>query len=83
MITINNNSFPEHNGEALCWSIGAYDTINEQNAGYPKMRAVIAAMRDHRPELLQKERRLLVRASFDRMFGRVAAKQLRIIDGEL
>lgn len=80
LITVNGNPFPEFEGEALSWSIGAYDTINEQHAGYPRMRTVIRAMHEYRPEQLETERRSLVRGSFDRVFGRAAKAQLKIID---
>lgn len=80
MKSINGNLFPEFQGEALSWSIGLYDTWNEQKAGYPRMRAVIAAMREYRPEQLEKERRELVKASFNRMFGKVARAQLAIVE---
>lgn len=47
----------------------------------PRAKAVIAAMREHRPAELEKERRDLQRASFDRMFGRNAARLLALIEG--
>jgi hypothetical protein len=82
MIEINGNPFPEYQGEALSWSIEVYDTINEQKAGYPRMRAVIRALKEHRPAYLEIEKRLLLRGSFDRMFGNVAKRQLSIIEEE-
>ena len=83
LITINGNPFPSYQGEALSWSIGLYDTINEANAGYPRMRVVINAMREHRPEQLETERKELVKASFDRMFGCAAKRQLSIMEAEI
>ena len=77
------NTFPQYNGESLSWSIGLYDTANEQNAGYPKMRTVIRAMKEFRPDQLEKERRELIKSQFDRVFGRAAKAQLRIIEEEL
>jgi len=44
--------FPQFEGKPLSWSIGLYHTIAEANIGYPKMRAVIRAMREYRPEQL-------------------------------
>ncbi len=74
------NPFPVLNGEVLCWNIGAYDTLVEREAGNPRAKAVIAAMREHRPAELEKERRDLQRASFDRMFGRNAERLLALIE---
>ena len=81
IIMYHGNPFPVLNGEVLCWNIGAYDTLVEREAGNPRAKAVIAAMREHRPAELEKERRDLQRASFDRMFGRNAARLLALIDG--
>jgi hypothetical protein len=75
--------FPQYNGEALCWDIGAYGTWNEEKTGYPRMRAVIRAMMVHRPEQVERERREMLRASFNRMFGRNAAKVLAVIEEEM
>jgi len=74
------NPFPVLNGELLSWSIGAYDTLKESQVGHPRAKAVIAAMREHRPEALEQERRELQRASYDRMFGRNAARLLALIE---
>lgn len=72
--------FPVYNGELLSWSIGLYNTWNDQNAGYPRTKAVIRAMREYRPEQLERERRELVRGSFDRVFGRSAKRLLDVIE---
>ena len=55
----------------------------ERQAGNPRAKAVIAAMREHRPAELEKERCGLQRASFDRMFGRNAARLLALIESAL
>jgi hypothetical protein len=83
LLVINGNNFPDFNGEALSWSIGLYDTINESHQNYPRMRAVIRAFRDYRPLELEKERRLLLRASFDQVFGNAAKQQLALINEEV
>lgn len=73
--------FPVYEGQAIAW---AFDNCAaEQQKGYPKMRAVIRAMKEHRPEQLQHERRELLKASFDRLFGHVAKQMLAVIDEEL
>lgn len=72
--------FPVYCGKALSWSIGLYMTPNEAVDGYPKAKAVIAAMRQDRPDLLASERRSLVKGSFDRMFGHNARICLKLID---
>jgi hypothetical protein len=80
LIISNGNLFPEFEGKALSWSIGAYDTINEAKLGHPRMKTVIRAMREYRPDQLETERRLLVRGSFDRVFGNAAKAQLKILE---
>jgi hypothetical protein len=79
----NPNLFPSHNGEPLSWSIGVHHSINEENAGYPKMRAVIRAMAKHRPEQLANEHRELVKSSMGKMFGHQAKKQLNVVEEEM
>ena len=75
-------TFPTYEGETLSWSIGLYHTLNEERAGYPRMRAVIQAMRVHRPEALRRERYDMLKGSFDRIFGYNARKVLDVIDSE-
>lgn len=73
--------FPVYEGHAISW---AFDNcLAEQHKGYPKMRAVIRAMKAHRPEQLQHERRQLVRDSLDRLFGQVAQRMLVVLEEEL
>lgn len=84
LITLNDERvFPGYNGEALCWDIGAYNSVDEERAGYPRMRAVIRAMIEHRPDQIERERHEMLRASFDRMFGHQAKRSLRVIEDEL
>ena len=73
-------TFPAYNGETLSWSPGLYTSLIEQRAGYPRMRAVLRAMKEYRPEQLERERRALLKASFDRMFGNAAKASLRVIE---
>jgi hypothetical protein len=75
--------FPALDGYTLCWSIGSYASWNDQRDGYRKMRAVIRAMMTHRPELVERERREMLKASFDRMFGHNAQKVLDVIEDEI
>ena len=73
--------FPEYGGELLSWSIGSYMTHSESQRGYPKARAVIQAMAQHRPDQLERERREMLKASMsDRMFGHNAKKELDLIE---
>lgn len=73
--------FPVFDGQPLAWDTGLYHTFAEQQAGFPRMKAVIAAMREHRPEQLEQERRGLMKAQFDRMFGHNARVALDVIEG--
>lgn len=73
--------FPAYQGKALCWSVGLYMTTNEAMCGYPKAKTVIAAMRAHRPDELERERREMLKASFNRMFGHNAKTCLALIEG--
>lgn len=74
--------FPQYNGEALTWDPGCYHTIAEEQAGFPRMRAVIQAMRVHRPEQLEHQRMEMLKGSFNKMFGHNARKALAIIEEE-
>lgn len=82
MKMIDGNPFPVYQGEALSWSIGLYSTLTEERARYPRARVVIAAMREHRPEQLDRERYELLKGSFDRMFGQNAKRLLAVIEEE-
>lgn len=73
-------AFPVYNGEALSWSPGLYNTWNDQHNGYPKTKAVLAAMLEHRPEQLEAERREMLKASFNSMFEHNAKKMLDLIE---
>lgn len=75
--------FPVYNDEVLSWDPTGYNTTNEQKQGFPRARAVIAAMRETRPEELEKLYRQLTRDSFDRMFGHNAATMQKIVGEEL
>jgi hypothetical protein len=83
IVYVNGNPFPAYNGEALSWSIGLYNTSEEEQAGFPRVRAVVAAMRMYRPEQLHKERRDLLLSTCDRMFGHNAKRLLAVINDEL
>lgn len=76
--------FPSYQGEPLSWSIGFYHTGTEQQLGFPRMRAVIQAMLEHgRGAQVEAERREMVRASFNCMFGHNAKVALKVIEEEL
>ena len=75
--------FPQYNGETLSWSIGLYHTLTDQREGFPRMRTVIRAMREHRPEELKRERYEMLKASFGNMFGHNAKIALTVIDQEI
>jgi hypothetical protein len=75
--------FPKYNGKLLSWSTGAHFTSEDEEENYPRLRTIIRAMRERRPEQLERERRELVRGSCDRMFGHNARKLLAIIDSEI
>lgn len=72
--------FPVYDGEALSWSTGLYHTIAEAREGYPRMRAVIRAMKTERPEQLAKERAELVKGCSDRSFGHTSKIALALLD---
>ena len=84
MITLEDGRvFPAFDSEALSWSIGLYHTWAERELGYPRMRAVIRAMLEHRPAQIRQERSDLVRAQFDPMFGRNAKAALAVVEEEM
>jgi hypothetical protein len=72
--------FPQLNGETLAWSPGLYHTFAEEQIGFTRARAVLVAMRDHRPEQFERERIEMLKGSFDRMFGHNARKMLALIE---
>jgi hypothetical protein len=74
--------FPVYESAPLSWDLAAYFTAAEERIGYPRMRAVVRAMLEHRPEQLQTERRSL-RLHQDRLFGHNARKMLAVIDAEI
>jgi hypothetical protein len=73
--------FPMYNGQLLSWDISL--TLADELEGFPRARTVIAAMRIRRPEQLERERREMVKASFDKLFGHKAKKCLDLIEQEL
>lgn len=75
------HEFPLYQGELLSWSLSM--TLADERNGFPKLRTVIRAMMDRRPEQLAKERYEMLRGSFDRVFGHNAQKCLEVIDSEL
>jgi hypothetical protein len=84
MVTLEDGRvFPQYDGKPLSWSIGLYFTYADESEGYPRMRTVIRALIVHRPEQVERERREMLKASFDRMFGHQAKKCLAIIEDEL
>lgn len=83
MITLDDGRvFPSFDGKPLSWEIGAACTPRDENEGFPRTRAVIQAMREFRPEQLERERRSYLKHSFDPMFGHNARKLLALIENE-
>ena len=74
--------FPEYQGKPLSWDMGSEFSLSDEQAGYPKTRAIIRAFRDHRPEQFRKEKYLELRATFDRVFGGNAKRLLAIMEQE-
>ena len=72
--------FPSYKGGTLSWDIGLYMTPAESAHGYPRAKAVIAAMAKERPEQLAREKREMRKAQFDRMFGHNAKEVLGLIE---
>lgn len=74
--------FPVYEGQPISWHL--YNSSSEEQKGYPRARAVIAAMMVYRPEELARERRDLLKSSLhDRMFGHNAKKLLALIASEM
>lgn len=72
--------FPSVDGvKPLPWSLAS--TYSDEQAGYPEARAIIRAMREHRPDQLRREHRDLLRSSFG-LFGKNAAKMVELIEEE-
>jgi hypothetical protein len=81
MITLDDGRvFPSFDGKPLSWDIGSVCTQKDESEGFPRTRAVIQAMREYRPEQLERERRLYLKHSFDRIFGHNARKLLALIE---
>lgn len=76
-------TFPQYNGETLCWSTGLYHTAIEAKQDFPRMRAVLRAMIQDRPAQVIAERRELVRDSFNAMFGHNAKAALAVVEAEM
>ena len=73
--------FPEYNGETLSWVLNS--TGRDMQEGYPRLRAVIRAMKEYRPEQLRREQYEMLRDSFGSGFGNNARRVLAVIDEEL
>ena len=71
--------FPVYQNEVLPWNVGS-QTARDENEGYPRTRAIIAAMHKHRPQQLETERQSYLKHSFDPMFGHNARKILKLIE---
>lgn len=72
--------FPCYNSEALPWSIGACFHIRDQQEGYPRTLAILRAVKAHRPEQFEQERRDLVRSSLGGVFRHNARELLRLLE---
>jgi hypothetical protein len=75
------HEFPIYKGQLLSWSLSM--TLADEREGFPKMRTVIRAMIERRPDQLRQERYEMLKGSFDKMFGHNARKCLEVIDSEL
>ena len=75
--------FPTYDGELLSWDISSAGTIRDEQEGWPRTRAIVRAFIAYRPEQLERERRNLVKASFDRIFGKNAEKLLDVVEQEM
>lgn len=65
MVTLpDGREFPSFDGEVLAWDPGLYFTPTEERAGYPRTRAVLAAMFEHRPEQFRREYSDALKGSF-------------------
>ncbi len=73
--------FPTYDGQTLSWNLST--DLADERAGSLKMRAVIRAMMQERPEQLARERQELVRGSFDGVFGANAKRALAVLDDEM
>ena len=74
--------FPVYNGEPLSWVISP--TLTDEKEGFPRLRSVIRAMMEKRPEMLEEERRQLVKSSLcNPVFGVVAERVLKIVEEEI
>jgi hypothetical protein len=72
--------FPVYEGEKLSWSLNT--TNEDRSKGYPRLRTVVRAMIEQRPDQLDREKRDLVKGSFDRAFGAESKRVLAIIEEE-
>jgi hypothetical protein len=79
--TDDGREFPQYNGQLLPWAISI--TLQDEEEGYPRLRTVIRAMREHRPAQLERERIEMLKGSFDRVFGSNAKKVLNVIEQEI
>lgn len=83
-LTYSDRGFPiGPDSEELSWDLGMYHTTREEREGFPRMRIVIRAMADRRPDQLAMVRRDLLRGIGDRLFGHNARTGLAIIDATL
>ncbi len=74
-------TFPHYKLEILSWSIGSAFTLQDELESYPRTKAIIEAMRIHRPEQLERERHELIKSMLcDRIFGHNAGKLLKLIE---
>jgi hypothetical protein len=82
-IAFDERGFPLYNGESLSWNIGDYMTTAEASAGYPRARAVIAAMNDRCPDQLYHAWWDSLHGSVNRIVGPIADEVLGLIHDEI
>lgn len=73
--------FPCYNGEALSWNPGGQFTIADGEQGYPRTRAVLRALREHRPEQFAREKADALRGCFG-LFRGNGERFYRIVEEE-
>ena len=79
MITVGPNPFPEHQGEALSWSVGLYMTAHESRDDYPRARTVAKALKVFRPATFEREKLEALKSTFG-IFPTNAKAILRIYE---
>lgn len=79
--------FPSHDGkQPLAWDVGAHFTQQDAEEGHPRVRAVVRAMQQHRPDQLERERAELAKSAGlgrHNLFSGNASRLLKVINDEI